>query len=646
MHRVFALTVSVLIVLCHPLSAAPKWTRLQTANFTFVGDASDSEIRHTAQKLEQFRYALAQIVPGAAKPSPVPTVVVVFGQDRAFDPYKPRFQGRPIAVAGYFQSGPDVNYIALTVEGNPYHTIFHEYTHSVANNAVRQLPIWINEGLAEVYATFEGSGDGRSGTIGIAPLEHVQLLRGSTLMPLRELFAVTHDSPVYNEGSRRGVLYAQSWALVHYLMLGSPARTGQLRQYITAITTGSDADDAFRMTFGDAHQLEDELSAYIHRFTFPALKIVFAESARTAIPAHGDPILEADAQGYLGGLLLQTGRVDEARQLLESTLKQQPESIRASVNLALLHARENRLADAVALLHRAATRAPDDGTVQTAYGRTLVMQMQERLTDREALVPMIVEARGALTRAVQSMPNASEPAAMLGYVELLDGTDLARAASLLDTAVRLSPEREQYRLMAGDAWGRQGNTESAAGYFGPLIASGSTDAVRNEARAALGAIADRRRGANPAPQLPSAPASTGTASSGRSGVRILEQDGTVTSVTSTQTSTPGTAIPFLRLLQPGETRVVGTLRAIECRQNRIVFRVDAARPMAFTATKFDNVDFISYDPKAPPSVSCGNVTPLARVAATYRPQAASTDAGMDGEMVAVELLPEGFTPRD
>src|SRR5262245_35242745 len=93
--------------------AAAQWTRLRSPNFTLVGDASERQIRGVAQQLEQFREVMVRALPPAAAASPVPIVVLVFGNDRSFEPFKPRFQGRPVEVAGFFQRGADVSYIAI-----------------------------------------------------------------------------------------------------------------------------------------------------------------------------------------------------------------------------------------------------------------------------------------------------------------------------------------------------------------------------------------------------------------------------------------------------------------------------------------------------------------------------------------------------
>jgi hypothetical protein len=46
-----------------PGRAAPRWTRLQTDNFLFVGDAPERQIRQVAQRLEQFREVMSRILP-------------------------------------------------------------------------------------------------------------------------------------------------------------------------------------------------------------------------------------------------------------------------------------------------------------------------------------------------------------------------------------------------------------------------------------------------------------------------------------------------------------------------------------------------------------------------------------------------------
>jgi hypothetical protein len=105
--------VALMLVLCVPGRAAAKWTRLQTENFLFVGDAPERQIRQIAQRLEQFREVMSRILPAAAVSASTPTIVFVFQTDQSLTPYKPRFEGRPVEVAGYFLARRDANYVAI-----------------------------------------------------------------------------------------------------------------------------------------------------------------------------------------------------------------------------------------------------------------------------------------------------------------------------------------------------------------------------------------------------------------------------------------------------------------------------------------------------------------------------------------------------
>src|SRR5947209_15746678 len=133
----FALTC--LLACAHAASANDTWTSVRSKNFLHVGNASEKDIRQVATRLEQFRDAFSRLFAGANFSSPVPTTVVVFKSDSAYKPFKPVFDGKVDDVAGYFQSGEDVNYITLTSERraeDPFAVIYHEYVHQLVANTL------------------------------------------------------------------------------------------------------------------------------------------------------------------------------------------------------------------------------------------------------------------------------------------------------------------------------------------------------------------------------------------------------------------------------------------------------------------------------------------------------------------------------
>src|SRR5690349_14747275 len=153
-----AVTLCLLVVVSqyNPVAAKNNWVSIRTKNFFLIGNASEKDIRQVALRLEQFPEAFTIIFPNIRFNSAVPTTVVVFKSNSSYGPGTPKPR-----LAGYFQPGPGGNYSTLTTEvGNndPYAVmlggsrdaftvIFHEYTHLLVNNTLKDAALWFNEGL-------------------------------------------------------------------------------------------------------------------------------------------------------------------------------------------------------------------------------------------------------------------------------------------------------------------------------------------------------------------------------------------------------------------------------------------------------------------------------------------------------------------
>src|SRR5262245_22401655 len=107
---VIALTILVLGT-DQKVNGKDTWTRVQSKNFTLIGNAADKDVRQVANRLEQFRTVFGLLFPQVKLSSPVPMTVIVFKSDSSYKPFKTNPN-----LAGYFQPGDDVNYITLTTE--------------------------------------------------------------------------------------------------------------------------------------------------------------------------------------------------------------------------------------------------------------------------------------------------------------------------------------------------------------------------------------------------------------------------------------------------------------------------------------------------------------------------------------------------
>src|SRR5262245_39176367 len=307
-RAVFTLVFFVLFLVIQPglrpgaaVSAKETWLGVRSKNFQLIGNASEKDIRKVGIRLEQFRDVFTRIFTKSKANSAIPITVIVFKDDTAYKPYKPLYQGKPAAVSGYFQSGQDVNYITLTAdfrEINPYAVIFHEYVHALTNDNSRPLPPWVSEGIAEYYSSFEVESSEKKVILGKMIANHVLFLRDQKFLPLGTLFAVDHGSPDYNERERKGVFYAQSWALVHYLLLGNNGKwNAPFRQFINALALGRPVDESFKQIFGtDYATLEKELRDYIGRSSYPAQFVTFDEKLSFDAGMRTTTLSEAETQ--------------------------------------------------------------------------------------------------------------------------------------------------------------------------------------------------------------------------------------------------------------------------------------------------------------------------------------------------------------
>jgi len=607
MGRSVQCLLAAAILVSFPLTAWADWSRLRSPNFLFLSDASDRQLRDTARRLEQFRETMLRALPGSQASSPVPTIVLVFQKDASFSPFKPRFEGRTVDVSGLFLGAQDLNYLAVNIEHGEagFSTVFHEYAHFLVSNRLGRVPVWVNEGIAQFYESFEDRESGRVAIIGSPIRDHVAVLRDSTLIPIEELITVTQDSPVYNEGSRRGVFYAESWALVHYLILGNKARRPQFVDYLDRLRRGETGAHAFQSAFQAAPAtLHRELRDYVNQVRMTALRVTFDDQLGTVVPDHGEKITALEADVYLGDLQARLDRSEEARERLEKVLERQPGTARATRALGLMELRAGRLEPAVTLLERAATEGPEDGLVQAALGSALIARLSTLEEDAEQYAPTLERAHSVLARAVELDPELAHPSALLAYTELALGGDLKRATTLLARAVARAPAREDYRLMLARALLQGREFESARALSTALAANGSDSDVREEAQDLLRDISTAAQTASRSPRVAS--------------------------------------VPALRQVQAGETRVLGTLRGLVCQGERAVFVLQSeGRLLQLRQDPAKPAVLISYIPDPPASLVCGSLTPARRALVTY--SAAADD--VDGDVIAIELVPDDFSPR-
>jgi tetratricopeptide (TPR) repeat protein len=625
-ERLIFLCTAVLSAATPGPAWSADWVRVETPNFVVFGETGEKRTRDVAAEFERFREALGRVVPGAATRAAVPTTVVVFDTRRSFAAYRPMYNGKPVDVGGYFSSASDINRVVLTIEDREQalRTVFHEYVHLVTSNVAQGIPVWLNEGLAEYYSTFLVKDEGRSATLGTVVPQHIALLNDRTLLPLKDLLDVTHESPMYNEGERRGLFYAESWALVHFLIAGEPSRSKELASYGRATAAGMPAAEAWQQSFGNFDPIPD-LRRYVKQFSVRGFIYRFPTGI-DKVKGDVAPVSGADLEAVFGDALLSVRRDDDAEALLRKSLTRQPASSRGRALLGQLRAKAGQYDEARRLLLEAAADRSDWLTqYHVASGLTEMLGFDRTA---EALATADV-ARAALASVLAVRPDLPHALVMEGVVALATRGDLTGALAGVKRARGLAPGRTDYASLEALLNMQQGHYTAAREILGPLMSGRYPPDVRNRARSLMGqAVTLEKRAADlHAASAGSPPASDASRESQPPAPPVLNE---------------AAAKPVFRVIKEGEERTEGLLERIICAAGSAVLEVRGeGGVLRFSAPRMDAIDFITYRNDLRGGIKCGPRVPPDPVYLTWR-RPASPAAGApasSGLAVAVEFLP-------
>ena len=486
MQRATALAALALLTLTlTPARAAAEWRAVQTSNFRVLGDVSAARLRDVALRFEHFREVVTQLLPAALRAGSSPVVVIVFPDSRAYRPFMPVANGRIVPVDGFFVDGADVNYITMNLEAGEQALpiVFHEYSHVLLSNAFAHAPLWFNEGLAEYFSTFEVIDGGRRALIGKPIERHVALLR-ERRMKLAELFAIAADSKAYTQESlQRELLYAQSWAMVHYAQPMEPRRFAALESLARRLADREALDESVRATFSmGLEALDADLQAYLRKQIYTHVEFTFPERVTARVDASANVLDAAEVEAWLADLLAHLQRGPEAIPRLERALKLRADLPRALATLGVLRIRQGDRREGLSLLERAAAAGPNIESVQFEFGWALA-------TEPSLDVARAQQARTALERAIALHPGYPAAIQMLASVYGRTG-EFLKMRDLLAPLVKAAPDNQDAALQMAAALLGLAEFSGARALVGPVLARPRSDELRERARFLLGQIAE------------------------------------------------------------------------------------------------------------------------------------------------------------
>jgi hypothetical protein len=222
---------------------------LATEHYVIKTDIGDHVPKSVGGAMEQLYIEYSRIFKVTPEHERGKTEVILFDKKDDFLAYANRIGAKPQKDSlGFFRAstrGPDLIVTYKRREGE-FHTLsilYHEATHQFVRMVVphREIPLWLNEGLAVYFENSEYRG-GKLRT-GIIPRSRLALLQRhlqkGKYVPLRDLMKRGRDS-------FDGVCYAESWSLVYFFV---HARGGRYSKHFSlffrAVRDGDDVEKAF-----------------------------------------------------------------------------------------------------------------------------------------------------------------------------------------------------------------------------------------------------------------------------------------------------------------------------------------------------------------------------------------------------------------
>lgn len=434
-----------------PASEKP-WTEVRSPHFRVLTNGSAADGRKVAHEFEQLRYVFTNRFPNARMESGAPLLIFATRDEataKMLEPFAWKRSGG--TLAGEFHHGWEKQFALVRLDtfgGNgAKEVVYHEYAHTIQHLNSHWLPAWLDEGMAEFYGytRFEE----HKIYLG-APTVRSGMLRSRLPDPIEKIITVTQLSPTYNSE----FFYAESWALVHFLIYGPGMDGGRkLDQFFNLLQQKVDQKKAFQQIFGDFGKLDKALAAYMMQPTYTTTIVKSAPQIDEKSFA-SRTLSAAETEAELGGFFLWNYNLPTARSQLSQALQDDPKLALAHETMGFVDFGDGKDSDAAKEFAQAFAL---DGTL---YLSLFYKTMASPLATSNTVGDM--NALGAtLGKVLQLNPDFAPAYVQLARLALREN-DLNGALFVARKAEELEPSRAGYHLLTGQIMRRMGNGADAA----------------------------------------------------------------------------------------------------------------------------------------------------------------------------------------
>jgi tetratricopeptide (TPR) repeat protein len=349
----------VAVLACAGFPGRSAWIALESPHLEVWSASGEEPARRFAERLERVRQISARFFP---QREDAPRVRVLLLDSRAYAPLAPGGE------AAFRLATPEGAFVVVDARADAaLAAAQHAFAHLLmGQRAEWRYPAWFEEGMAVFLGALQPSAERVE--LGRPPTEIAEQLALGTPLGLRRLL-VQSGGELWAE-SVQATFRAQSWVLVHFLLLGQhagfPDRLEALQGYLAAVELGAAPEQAFPEAFGlGIEAFEEELRRYLERIRYYTTPL--AQDPIALEPARALPRVDVEVGLAQLDLALGSRRWPDARARLERARRLDPASARIQAELGRALAYLGDPA-AEALVRGALERGDDDAVVQRLAG--------------------------------------------------------------------------------------------------------------------------------------------------------------------------------------------------------------------------------------------------------------------------------------
>jgi Tfp pilus assembly protein PilF len=398
-----------------PAFAADQWIRLTTPHFELYTTEGEKRGRQAVLYFEEVRSFFSQAAPVRGGVTDFPVRIIVFKNEKQYTPYRLN----SVAFA-YYTASQNRDYIVMQDSDEEHFPVaIHEFMHLIVRHSGLNLPLWLNEGWADVYSTLKPSG--KSAKLGDLVPGYPQTLLTGKWLSFDALTAVDHKSAEYNESKRAGIFYAESWALVHMLYL-APDYKRKFVAFVSAVLNGKTAAEACQIAYGKpASEVYADLRQYLDRkMLYGAL--LPAQLSKSEEEAESATVTDFDSDLVLADLLASIGKHDQAKVAYEKLAKTNPDKPEVERSLGYLVWQRGERAAAREYFEKAFAAGDEDP--QMCY-HLAMLEREARAPDDKVIPPLLRALKvrndyfdARLQLAAVEMNAQNYAGALAAYVQL------------------------------------------------------------------------------------------------------------------------------------------------------------------------------------------------------------------------------------